>query len=432
MRGKRRAGLRSPVREMKDAGPPACRACGAALSRTLVDLGCSPLANTFVTPDAVQHSLPRYPLRVLVCDVCLLVQVEESLPPEALFSNYAYFSSYSDSWLTHCRNYADEVTSRFSLGSSDRIVEIASNDGYLLQYFVEKGIPVLGVDPAANVVEAARARGIRTELAFFGAETARRLRESGYAADLLAAKNVLAHVPDINDLVEGVRILLKPEGVFTAEFPHLLNLIRECQFDTIYHEHYTYLSLLAVEHIFRNHGLRIFDVEEVPTHGGSLRVFACRQGASHSLERGPGVVRRQEIAAALDRPAGYTGFQQRAEDARDGLVFFLNDAKRRGKRVAGYGAAAKGNTLLNFAGIGPDLLELVADRNPFKQGRLLPGSLIPVTVPAVINRVKPDFVLILAWNLKHEVMSQLASVRGWGCRFVTAIPTLTVEPEGGP
>ncbi|MGA8261381.1 MAG: class I SAM-dependent methyltransferase [Arenicellales bacterium] len=416
------------MREMNAGPAAACRACGATLTKTLVDLGLSPLANSFVPPTRAQSPLPRYPLRVRVCDDCLLAQIEATVPPEELFDDYAYFSSYSDSWLAHCRKYADEMTSRFSLGPPHRVVEIASNDGYLLQYFVAKRIPVLGVDPAANVVDVARARGIRTELAFFGAATARRLRDSGYAADLLAANNVLAHVPDINDFVEGVNILLKPQGVFTVEFPHLMNLIRDCQFDTIYHEHYSYLSLLAVERVFANHGLRIFDVEEVPTHGGSLRVFACRQEASHALERGPAVVRQKEIDARLDRPAGYAGFQARVENVRDGLLSFLNDAKRRGKRVVGYGAAAKGNTLLNFAGVGPDLLELVADRSPVKQGMLLPGSLIPVAAPEAIDRVKPDFVLILPWNLKHEVMSQLTGVRTWGCRFVTAIPTLTLEP----
>jgi SAM-dependent methyltransferase len=409
-------------------GALACQGCGAPLTQTLVDLGMSPLANSFVPPARAAAEDPVYPLHARVCNQCLLVQVESVVPAEDIFSSeYAYFSSFSISWLAHCERYAAKVIARFGLGANSHVVEVASNDGYLLQNFVKAGIPALGVEPAANVAAVARAKGVPTEVAFFGSETALRLAKEGRSADLLAAKNVLAHVPDINDFVAGVRAILKPEGVFTVEFPHLLNLLQQVQFDTIYHEHYTYLSLLALEKILDRHGLRIFDVEEVPTHGGSLRVFVCCREASHALQPAVAAVRRKEVAARMDRPEGYQGFQARCEKVRADLLAFLSRAQTEGKSVAGYGAAAKGNTLLNFCGVGTDQIALVADLNPVKQNMLLPGSHIPVTAPAAIDAMKADYILILPWNIRDEVIEQMTPARDWGAKFVTAIPEMRVS-----
>ena len=403
-----------------------CLACGAWLSRTFVDLGMSPLANSYVGPDKIAGPDPLYPLHVRVCDSCLLVQVDSVVPPGEIFSEYAYFSSYSESWLAHCKAYAHGMIGRFKLGPQCKVIEIASNDGYLLQYFVKAGIPVLGIDPAANVAKVAQARGIPTEVAFFDANTAERLRSRGETADLLAAKNVLAHVPDINEFVQGIATLLKPQGVFTVEFPHLLNLIKEVQFDTIYHEHYTYLSLLAVERIFGRNGLRIFDIEEVSTHGGSLRVFACLKGADHIETGAVAMVRKKEVAARLDRPEGYEGFDLRVRKVRCDLLAFLDQAKEMGKMVAGYGAAAKGNTLLNYCEIHSDRIAFVADKSPAKQKMLLPGSRIEIQPPQAIFDARPDYVFILPWNLREEIEAQLAGIRNWGGRFMTAIPEIRV------
>jgi SAM-dependent methyltransferase len=404
---------------------PLCLGCGAPLSRSFVDLGVMPLANSFVAP-AQKKAEPVYPLHARVCDACLLVQVESVVPPTHIFSDYLYFSSYSDTWLAHCRAYAQMAIARFALTPRSKVVEIASNDGYLLTNFVAAGIPCLGIEPAANVAEVARAKGVPTDIAFFGRQTALRLAADGQQADLLVAKNVLAHVPDINDFVAGIAILLKPEGVFTVEFPHLLNLIREVQFDTIYHEHFTYLSLLAIETVFKRHGLRAFDVEEIPTHGGSLRVFVCHEAGRHAACPGAAAVRAKELDAKLDRPEGYAGFADRVERVRRDLVAFLDDAKAEGRTIAAYGAAAKGNTLLNYCGIGPDRVPFVCDRNTAKQGLLLPGSHIPVKAPEAIIAARPDYVLILPWNIGDEVAGQLAQIRGWGGRFVTAIPRMRV------
>jgi SAM-dependent methyltransferase len=401
-----------------------CQGCGCPLTRTLVDLGMQPLANSYIPPERAAAPEPLFPLHARVCDNCLLVQVESVQRPEDIFVDYAYFSSFSESWLAHCAAYADAMTERFGLGAGSRVVEIASNDGYLLQYFIAKDIPVLGVEPAANVAETAIARGVPTRVAFFGAETARTLVSEGWSADLLAAKNVLAHVPDINDFVEGIRILLKPDGVFTVEFPHLLNLIREVQFDTIYHEHFTYLSLLAVRTIFERHGLVVFDVEKQPTHGGSLRVFAARAESGRTAEPNVQAVLDEEIAAGLDRPEGYAGFEERVRAVRAGLLDFLAGARAAGRTVAAYGAAAKGNTLLNYCGIKAGQIAFAVDRNPAKQGTLLPGSHIPVREVAALLEEKPDHVLILPWNLTREIIGQLPEVAGWGGDFVTAIPTL--------
>jgi SAM-dependent methyltransferase len=406
-------------------GDPACQGCGAPLTRTFVDLGETPLANSFVPADCADPD-PTYPLHARVCGRCLLVQVDTSVKPADIFGDYAYFSSYSDSWLAHCRAYAGMVIERFALSANSKVVEIASNDGYLLTNFVAAGIPCLGIEPAANVAEVARGKGVPTEVAFFGAETARRLAAAGHQADLIAAKNVLAHVPNINDFVAGIRILLRPGGVFTVEFPHLLNLIRSVQFDTIYHEHFTYLSLLAVERIFQRHGLRVFDVEEIPTHGGSLRVFVCHAASAWKECPGVAVVRDKEVAASLDRLDGYDGFPDRVETVRRSLVDFLRSAAAEGCKVAAYGAAAKGNTLLNHCGIGRDAIAFVADRSPVKQGRLLPGSRIPIRAPEAIFAEKPDYLLILPWNLRDEICGQFDAIRGWGGKFVTAIPGIRV------
>jgi len=402
-----------------------CRFCAAPLTRVLVDLGRTPLANSYVAPGTPAPD-PAHALCARVCDACFLVQVEDAVPAEAIFSDYAYFSSFSTGWLRHCEAYAAAMTDRFGLGAGSRVVEIASNDGYLLQYFVRRGIPVLGVEPAANVAQAARARGVATEVAFFGHATARRLHESGVAADLIASNNVLAHVPDINDFVAGVPLLLKRQGVWTIEFPHLLNLIAAVQFDTIYHEHYSYLSLLFVERLLAAHGLRAFDVETWPTHGGSLRVFACHAGAAHAEAPGLRAVRAAEAEAGLDTARAYDDFAPRVRRVRDEFLAFLHDAKARGKRVAAYGAAAKGNTLLNFAGVGPDLIAYVVDKNPAKQGKLLPGSRLPIHPPAHLHATRPDLIVILPWNIRDEVVAEHAGVRDWGAQWVTAIPSLRV------
>ena len=407
-------------------GRPACLGCGAPLTRTLVDLGCTPLANSFVSPDRPEPD-PVYPLHARVCDRCLLVQVEAVVPPANIFSDYAYFSSFSDTWLEHCRDYAEMAITRFALSSASKVVEIASNDGYLLKNFVAAGIPCLGIEPAANVAQAARASGIPTEIAFFGLDTARKLAAADHRADLIVANNVLAHVPDINDFVAGVAYLMKREGVFTVEFPHLLNLIRGVQFDTIYHEHFTYLSLIAIERILQQHGLRIFDAEELATHGGSLRVFVCAEDSLQAESPAVSRIRSNEVRARLDDPEGYAGFAERVEAVRRELVAFLDSARAAGRSVAAYGAAAKGNTLLNYCRVGNDRISFVADRSPAKQGRLLPGSRIPVRGPDAILAGKPDYVLILPWNLRDEISGQLAAIRGWGGKFVTAIPGIEVS-----
>ncbi len=405
---------------------PTCRFCAAPLTQTLVDLGATPLANSYVAEADLGQKEARYPLHARVCNACFLVQVDDAVPAAEIFSDYAYFSSYSDSWVAHARAYAEMATARLGLGLASQVVEIASNDGYLLQHFVARGIPSLGVEPAANVAAVAREKGIPTEIAFFGRETAARLKESGKAADLIIANNVMAHVPDLRDFIAGVAHLLKYNGVFTAEFPHLLNLIEETQFDTIYHEHYSYLSLLAVERILAAHELALFDVEEIPTHGGSLRIFAEHRGAGH--KPGPGLqrVRNKESQANFDTSAGYEGFEPKVRAIRAGLLSFLDAAHAAGKRVVAYGAAAKGNTLLNYCGVTTDRIDFVVDRNPAKQGRYLPGSLLPVHAEAAIKQARPDYVLILPWNLRQEIAAQLAYIGSWGGRCVVPVPELEI------
>ena len=413
---------------MSDKHQVLCQNCKAPLTRSLVDLGHTPLANSYVPKsEAEKHSAdPVYPLHARVCDSCLLVQVESVVPAAEIFSDYAYFSSFSDSWLAHVADYAEMAIKRFALDKGSLVFEIASNDGYMLQNFVARQIPCLGIEPAENVAAAAREKGVPTLVEFFGATLAERLAAEDKEPDLIAAKNVLAHVPDINDFVRGLSILLRGDAVFTVEFPHLLRLIEQVQFDTIYHEHYSYLSLLAIEGIFARHGLRVFDVEQLPTHGGSLRVFACQKDAAHETCGGVETVRALELNAKLDRPEGYSGFEERVRRVRDELQAFLRDAKARGRRVAAYGAAAKGNTLLNYCGIGPDLIGYVVDRNPMKQETFLPGSRIEVSPVERLWSDPVDDILILPWNLHDEIVGQLASLKGKGYRFVTAIPKVTV------
>lgn len=406
-----------------------CRFCQAPLHESFADLGMTPLSNSFIAPDKACAMEPFYPLHAYVCSTCRLVQLEEFESSRHIFGDYIYFSSYSESWLRHAEAYAAKMAQRLGLGTDALVVEIASNDGYLLQYFQQRGIQVLGVEPAANVAAAAAKKGIPTEIAFFGRATATQLRERGIAPDLMTANNVLAHVPDINDFVGGLTILLKSEGVVTVEFPHLLRLLKESQFDTIYHEHFSYLSLHVVQRIFARHGLLVFDVEQLPTHGGSLRVFACHAAAAHHSET-PTVARllTEEVAAGLEGDDAYRRFARQIAEAKSALLRFLIDAQAQGKRVAAYGAPAKGNTLLNYCGVGPDLIAFTVDRSPHKQGMLLPGTRIPIRAPEAILEEKPDYVLVLPWNLQEEITAQMAAVRAWGGRFVVPIPTTRVLP----
>lgn len=403
-----------------------CRFCNADLKRTFVDLGRSPLANSLLSADDLDRSEPIYPLHAYVCDTCLLVQLQEFAPAKDIFNDYLYFSSYSQLWLDHCRDYAGAMAKRYRLDAGSLVVEVASNDGYLLQYFKERGIGALGVEPAANVARAAQDKGIPTEIAFFGVETARRLRSAGKSADLMAANNVLAHVPDLHDFVAGFKLLLKPSGTATFEFPHLLKLIEQKQFDTIYHEHFSYFSFIVVDKVFGGHGLRIYDVESLATHGGSLRIFVCHADAPFARTGRVDDVITAERAAGLDRIGGYDGFDKSVADVKCALLSFLIEARHAGKSVVGYGAPAKGNTLLNYCGVGPELLPYTVDLSPHKQGRYLPGVQIPIYAPDHIFATKPDFVLILPWNIKEEIMERMAAIRQWGGRFVVSIPKLGV------
>lgn len=404
-----------------------CRACGAPLSETFADLGMTPLANSYIAPENRFKAEATYPLHAFVCGSCFLVQIDAVETPDHIFSDYLYFSSFSESWLKHAAAYAEAMTARFALSKQSMVVEIASNDGYLLQNFVRTGIPALGVEPAANVARAAEEKGVLTEVAFFGTETATRLKAAGKAADLMAANNVLAHVPDINDFVAGFRILLKPTGVVTFEFPHLLQLMANNQFDTIYHEHFSYLSLMVVDGLLAKHGLTVFDVQELTTHGGSLRVFA-KASENAALPRLPSVeaLLAAEKAAGLDGLDAYRAFAAKVVRTKVDLLDFFVQAQRAGKTVAAYGAAAKGNTLLNYCGIGPEFISFCVDKSPHKQNHLLPGTHIPIHGPEAIEQARPDYVLILPWNLKEEIAGQMQAVRSWGGKFVVAIPTLTV------
>lgn len=405
-----------------------CRHCGSELRLPFLDLGSAPPSNAYLSEAGLRAPETWYPLRLLVCVSCWLVQTEDHAGREALFTrDYAYFSSFSTSWLAHAGRYVQAMIERFGLNASSRVVEIAANDGYLLQYVQAAGIPCYGVEPTAGTAAAARAKGIEIVERFFGVELADELSNTGRQADLIAANNVLAHVPDINDFVSGFTRLLKPGGVATFEFPHLLRMVRENQFDTAYHEHYSYLSLTAVERIFARNGLSVFDVEELPTHGGSLRIFAQRKDSGRQpISSAVAALRKLETDAGLTAAGFYSGFQAKAEKVKDDLLAFLIDAKRQGLKMAAYGAAAKGNTLLNFAGVRPDLLPYVVDMNPAKQGKYMPGSRIPIVDENHLKTGKPDRILILPWNLRQEVISQLGYAREWGAQFVTAVPTLNV------
>lgn len=407
--------------------PVSCRFCGSALTETFADLGMSPLANSNVRPENARDMECFYPLHAYVCSDCRLVQIEQVATPDAIFSDYLYFSSYSDSWLRHAKAYSDTMIERLGLSSQSQVIEVASNDGYLLQYFKESGVPVLGIEPAANVAKVAIEKGVNTKVVFFGAETATQLVREGFAADLVAANNVMAHVPDLNDFVRGFKNILKPTGIVTVEFPHLLTQMRENQFDTIYHEHFSYFSLLAAEKVFAHHGLVLFDVEELSTHGGSLRIYG-RHAENVGLQVTEAVmrVRDKELAAGLDGPEAYKAFAAQVIDIKCQVLEFLIEAKRAGKTVVGYGAPAKGNTLLNYCGVKPDLVSFTVDRSPHKQGTLLPGTHIPVRPPDAIAEAKPDYVFILPWNLKEEIMDQMSGIREWGGKFVVAIPSLQV------
>ncbi|HEY0650535.1 class I SAM-dependent methyltransferase [Phenylobacterium sp.] len=408
--------------------PPLCRFCRAPLSRTFLDLGDQPLANSYLTAEQLAAGdEPMFPLHTRVCDRCFLVQADHGVPAEAIFdAGYAYFSSFSPGWVEHARRYAEAMIERFDLGPESLVVEVASNDGYLLKHFLAKDIPVLGIEPTANTAEAARAIGVRTDVVFFNADTGRKLAARGDQADLMAANNVLAHVPELNAFVGGFGHVLKPQGVLTFEFPHLLNLIQLVQFDTIYHEHYSYLSLLAVEQVLGAHGLRVFDVEQLPTHGGSLRLFCCHQAAGHEETDALRAARAAEADAGLNRPETYDGFAARVDAVCESFRTFLQAAKDDGKAVAAYGAAAKGNTFLNHCGVTSDDIVEVYDANPAKQDRYLPGSHVPIRAPDAVKATRPDYVVMLPWNLKDEITRQLAFIREWGGRFVVASPETRV------
>jgi len=404
-----------------------CRFCGENLKYTFVDLGMSPLCESFLASDQLNMMEPFYPLHVYVCEKCFLVQLEEYVEPDSIFTDYAYFSSYSDTWLKHASDYVEMINTRCSLGKDSRVVELASNDGYLLQYFVAAGIPVLGIEPAKNVAQVAIDKGVSTITEFFGEKLARELVEEGNQADLLLGNNVLAQVPDINDFIAGMKLLLKQHGVITMEFPHLMQLMKENQFDTIYHEHFSYFSLIAVEKIFAAHGLTIFDVEELPTHGGSLRIYACHVNDEvHPPLPAVAALRAIELVFGMTNLSTYASFAEQVRETKRKLLEFLISCKRQGKTVVGYGAPGKGNTLLNYCGIRTDFIDFTVDRNPHKQGEFLPGTHIPIYAPKEIINSKPDYVLILPWNLKDEIISQNLQVYDWGGKFIVPIPEVTV------
>jgi SAM-dependent methyltransferase len=406
-----------------------CRACGTNLGEPFISLGNSPLSNSYLNPERLAHKEATYPLDIFLCPSCYLVQIDVFEKAETIFnSDYPYFSSYSDSWLLHCRTYVEMMVSRFAIQPSRFVVEIASNDGYLLQYFKERGIPCLGIEPAVGTAKVAREKGIRTLTEYFTAEFASVLRAQNQSADLIIGNNVLAHNPGINDFVAGLSILLKPSGIITLEFPHLLQMILNAEFDTVYHEHFSYLSLFSIQKLFQRHGLTIFDVEEIPTHGGSLRVFA-----GHTAQKAHVVTSNVQSVIDKERYGGlfsgvvYRNFSERVIKIKRDLLGFLVDAKKRGNSVAAYGAPAKGNTLLNYCGISGDLIEYTVDRNPYKQGKYLPGSRIPILHPENVKLTKPDYLLVLPWNIKQEIMAQMGDIRQWGGKFVTAIPELIID-----
>lgn len=411
----------------QQASASQCRFCGKGLKRTFVDLGSSPLCETYPSSADFSRGETYYPLHVYVCEQCFLVQLEQYESAERIFSDYAYFSSYSDSWLKHSENYCDKMMTRLALNGQSFVVEVASNDGYLLQYFVQRKVPVLGIEPAANVAKVAVEKGVPTLVHFFGTQLAKELAEAGRCADLVLGNNVLAQVPDLNDFVEGLKLLLKPDGVLTLEFPHLLRLIERNEFDTIYHEHFSYFSMLTTVRIMEAHGLKVFDVEELKSHGGSLRVYACRaESKTHPIAANVRNVIGEEELAGLASPRGYENFSRQVKETKFALLDFLLTAAKQGKKVAGYGAPGKSATLLHYCGIGKDLIEYTVDRSPYKQGRFLPGNHIPIYHPDRIRETRPDYVVVLPWNLKDEIMQQLQFIREWGGRFVVPIPKVAV------
>jgi SAM-dependent methyltransferase len=411
---------------LRSRASAACRACGHPLTTTFCDLGATPLSNAMLRPERASEAEPYFPLHAWVCDHCLLVQLEQFNAPAEIFSDYTYFSSYSKTWLAHAKSYSEAIIEDLGLGADSFVLEVASNDGYLLKNFVVRRIPCLGIEPAHNVAEVARTAGVPTLAEFFGEALARKLASEGKAADLIVANNVLAHVPELNDFVAGLKILLKPEGVITIEVPHILNLIRDTQFDTIYHEHFCYFSLATLRGILQRHGLRIYDVQELPTHGGSLRIYACHQTSERVEAPGGQAVLRKEQNFGLGELSTYRKFQAKVRRVKLDLMRFFVDAATAGAHVACYGAAAKGNTLLNYCGIGKDLIDFAVDRSPHKQGLLLPGTRIPVYAPERVALEKPDYLLILPWNLKDEIVGEMQQIRAWGGRFVTAIPHLEI------
>jgi SAM-dependent methyltransferase len=411
-------------KSMKDK---ACRFCGAILHQTFVDLGMSPLCESILSAEQLNQMEPFYPLHVYVCEQCFLVQLEEYVSPEEIFTEYDYFSSYATSWLQHAKNYSELMIDRFGLNQQSNVIEVASNDGYLLQYFVEKKIPVLGIEPAKNVAKVAMEKGIPTLTEFFGSEWAQRLAHEGKQADLILGNNVLAQVPDLNDFVEGLKILLKPSGVITIEFPHLSRLIEENQFDTIYHEHFSYFSFFSAEKIFAAHGLRLFDVDELPTHGGSIRIYACHDNEdAKPVSEKVKELKGREIRDGVAKLEYYENFSEQVKETKRKLLSFLIETKRAGKTIVGYGAAGKGNTLLNYCGIRTDFIDYLADRNPYKHGMYTPGTHIPIYSPEKILETRPDYVFILPWNLKSEIIEQLSYIREWEGKFIVPIPEVTL------
>jgi hypothetical protein len=407
---------------------PRCRFCDVPLQKVFVDLGMTPLSNSYLKPTQLNQMEPFYPLRCFVCASCFLVQLEEFETPDQIFTDYAYLSSYSDTWLQHAKSYCEMMIPRFGLSEHSQVIEIASNDGYLLTNFVERGIRALGIEPAANIAAIAVQKGIPTLARFFNEQTSKELVSDGIRADLLVGNNVLAHVPDLNGFIKAMKLVLKAQGVITMEFPHLMRLMEESQFDTIYHEHFSYFSLSTVERVFAHHGLRLFDVEELPTHGGSLRIFACHaEDASKNQSVRVEALRNREKLAGLTHMETYLSFAEKTKETKRKLLEFLIGVKREGKTIAGYGAPAKGNTLLNYCGIGSDFLEYTVDRSPEKQGNFLPGTHIPIHHPDRLKETRPDFVLVLPWNLINEIKDQMSHIRHWGGRFVVPIPEVKIH-----
>jgi hypothetical protein len=403
-----------------------CRLCSAQLATTFVDLGMSPLCESFLGGDQIDQMEAYFPLRVLVCDRCFLVQLQEYVKPVHIFTEYAYFSSYSTSWVEHARRYCETVVHRLGLGPKSKVVELASNDGYLLQHFLPFGVPVLGIEPAANVAQAARRKNIPTLVEFFGLNLARRLVSEGQVADLIVGNNVLAQVPDLNDFTAGMACLLARNGAITLEFPHLERLIEENQFDTIYHEHFSYFSLIAADRLARRHGLRIFDVEQLTTHGGSLRVYLCHQACGQATSPRVDALLTHERAIGFEDIGSYARFAANVHRTKRQLLSFLIECKEKGAKICGYGAPGKGNTLLNYCGIGTDFLDFTVDRNPYKHGRYTPGMHIPIYPVSAIEEARPDYLLILPWNLKNEIVGQMRHVGSWGCKMVVPIPSVEV------